>query len=169
MLNTRGTVGWWVALCGWGPQGKVSSWHYKDLGGRTYWLGWAHFISCSWVGRCEQECGKDPDQASQTHWVFLMTHYVVLPRAPHIIRCSTAQEHKVSLTAHQLKWAWQTDTLVPMGNGMACVSGAEHKQETHRRFPRQLEDKWKRIKWKSSVPVSILQTVICEWVTDTEK
>lgn len=113
----------------------------RSLEGRTYWLGWAHFISCSWVGRCEQECGRDPDQASQTHWVSLMTHYAVLPRAPHISRrCSMAQEHKVSLTAHQLKWAWQPDTLAPMENGMACASGAEHKPEIHRHFPRRLDD-----------------------------
>lgn len=56
-----------------------------------------------------------------------------------------------------------------MENGMACVSGGEHKKETHKHFPRQLEDKWKSIKRKPSDPVSILQIVICEWVTDIEK
>lgn len=108
MLNTRGAVGWWVALCGWEPQGKVSYWHYKEPRRQNLlaWLGSLHLLQLSrevWAGMWERprpgftnslSVPDDPLRCSPEGTTYI-TQVLHGPRAQSQPPCSSAQ---VSMT-----------------------------------------------------------------------
>lgn len=170
MLNTRGTVGWWVALKGLRASRESEFLTLQGPGGELTGLAGLTSSPCSWVGRCGAGMRRDPGPgvtnslsvpddplccSPQGHHIY---HQVLhSPRAQSQPHCSSAQ---VSLTnwhpSAYGKWGWPVClSRTQAGDSQAFSKAVRRQMEAHQ--------------MKIKCPCLDFADCNQEWVTDTEK